>query len=179
MQVQVHAKTRSVHITEDTRTYLEKKLSRLGKHFRHEPAALCAQSFERGQHIIEITVDGDNMTLRSQERHSDLHTAIDSVVDKLEGQLRRFKERRIDSHRQSSIVKAMAEAELSAEAEPFAPRIVRRKTYPMKSMPPEEAARQMELLGHSFFMFLDEETSKVGVIYRRMSGDYGLIEPEI
>ncbi len=169
-----------MRISEDTRQYLEKKIGKLGKHFRQEPEALCTQDFERGLHIVEVTLNGDGILLRSQERNGDLRAAIDGVVEKLETQVKRFKEKRVDSHRKSSAIKTEAEAALAeGVAEAFVPRIVRRKSFPMKAMAPEEAARQMELLGHSFFVFLDEETNRLGVLYKRQGGDYGLIEPEV
>lgn len=180
MMLELHPKTKNTQITDETRRYLEKKLDRLNKHFRHEPDAHVTQGFERGMHIVEVTLHGDGVLLRGQERNGDLRAAIDSVVDKLETQWKRFKGKRVDGHRQHSAIKAEAEAALGeGNGEEFAPRIVRRKQFAMKSMPAEEAARQMELLGHSFFVFLDEATNQVGVLYRRENGDYGLIEPEV
>ncbi len=178
MRLHVHCKNKTILVSEDTRHYLEKKLDRLHKHFRREPEAQFTQDFERGLHIVEVTVNDDGVLLRSQERHNDLRTAIDNVVDKLETQVKRFKGKRVDIHRQPSPIKAEAALESNSETN-FAPRIVRRKTFPMKPILPEEAAQQMELLGHNFFVFLDEQTGLVGVLYKRQSGDYGLIEPEV
>jgi putative sigma-54 modulation protein len=173
MQLQVHPKVKTVQITDDTRQYLEKKLSKLNRHFRREPEAQFTQGFERGLHLVEVTLNGDDILLRSQERNGDLRAAIDGAIHKLETQLKRFKSKRVDGHRQPSPARSGGEGEAE-----FTPRIVRRKNFPMKSMPPEEAARQMELLAHSFFVFLNEETQRVAVLYRRENGDYGLIEPE-
>ncbi len=181
MQLHIHSKSKTTLVTEETRRHLEKKLEKLHKHFRREPEAQYTQNFERGLNIVEITVNGDGILLRSQERHGDLRAAIDNVVEKLETQVKRFKGKRVDGHRQPSPLKAEASASLEAEGgeDGFAPQIVRRKTFPMKAMLPEEAARQMELLGHNFFVFLDEQTNRLGVLYRREGGDYGLIEPEV
>jgi|SRR5579871_2255940 len=180
MQLNAHPKTKAVQITDETRRYAEKKLAKLGKHFRHEPEAHLIQGFERGQHVIEVTLSGDDIQLRSQERNGDLHAALDSVVDKLEAQLKRFKGKRVQSHRKPSALKQKAEAAISLpDTDTFMPRIVRHKTYALKSMSAEEAAHQMELLGHTFFVFLDEDTSRIGVLYKRQGGDYGLIEPKI
>jgi putative sigma-54 modulation protein len=173
MQLQVHPKVKTVQITDDTRQYLEKKLGKLNRHFRREPEAQFTQGFERGLHLVEVTLNGDDIVLRSQQRNGDLRAAIDSAVHKLETQLTRFKSKRVDGHRHPSPLRAEEEGE-----EDFQPRIVRRKNFPMKSLSPEEAARQMELLSHNFFVFLNEETHRVAVLYRRESGDYGLIEPD-
>lgn len=173
MQLQVHPRIKSVQISEDTRQYLEKKLGKLTRHFHREPEAQFTQGFERGQHLVEVTLNGDDILLRSQERNGDLRAAIDSAVHKLETQLVRYKSKRVDGHRQPSPLRTEIES-----VEEFQPRIARRKNFPMKSMSPEEAARQMELLSHTFFVFLNDETQRVAVLYRRESGDYGLIEPE-
>lgn len=173
----LHPKSKQIQISDETRQYLEKKLSKLYKHFHREPDVQFAQGFERGQHIVEVTLNGDGVLLRSQMRNSALRAAIDGVVEKLESQWKRFKEKRVTTHRQASAIKTEAEAALEGDGL-AALNIVRRKTFPMQSMPPEEAARQMELLGHSFFVFRNEETNRVGVLYRRQDGDYGLIEPE-
>ena len=179
MKLHVHPKSRAVQVSDDTRQYVEKKLGKLNKHFRQEPEVQFTQGFERGQHIVEVTVRGDGGLLRGQVRHSDLRAAVDSVIDKLETQLKRFKGKRVDGHRQESAIKAEAEAAVTSEsAEDFAPLIVRRKSFTVQSMPPEEAARQMEMLGHNFFVFINEETQRLGVLYRRESGDYGLIDPK-
>ncbi|HZT43121.1 MAG TPA: ribosome-associated translation inhibitor RaiA [Chthonomonadaceae bacterium] len=180
MRLNAHPKTKTVQITDETRRYAEKKLAKLGKHFRHEPEAQLIQGFERGQHVVEVTLSGDDIQLRSQERHGDLHAAVDGVVDKLETQLKRFKGKRVQAHRRPSAIKQEAEAAITeVDIDAFAPRIVRRKAFALRSMSAEEAAHQMELLGHSFFVFLDEDTNRIGVLYKRHGGDYGLIEPKI
>ena len=180
MQLHAHPKTKSVQITEDTRRYAEKKLAKLGKHFRHDPEAQFIQGFERGLYVVEVTLSGDDIQLRSQERHSDLHAAIDGVVDKLEAQLKRFKGKRVQAHRRPSAIKQDAEAAITEpDTDTFSPRIARHKAYTLKAMSAEEAAHQMELLGHTFFVFLDEDTHRIGVLYKRHGGDYGLIEPKI
>src|SRR5437868_179157 len=134
MQLQVHPKNKSVPINDDVRRYLEKRLSRLNKLFRREPEAQVTQNFERGQHIVEITLDVDGALLRSQERHSDLPTAIDKVVDKLETQWKRFKEKRIDGHRQPSAIKTDAEVAAENAENGFAPVIVKRKKFAMETL---------------------------------------------
>ena len=179
MQLTVHPRNKTITLHENTEKYMVKKLSKLNKLFRQEPEVTVTQDFERGFHIVEITLHGDGVMLRSQERSHDLLATIDKVVDKLEIQWKRFKEKRQAGHRHPSGIKAEAEAANEPEEEPFFPRIVRRKEFPMKSMTPEDAAHQMELLGHSFFVFLDEESSRVAVLYRREGGDYGLIEPKV
>lgn len=178
MMLTAHPKTKSVQIADETKQYLDKKLSKFARYFRQEPEVQFVQDFQRGLHIAEITLHGDDVVLRAQEKHNDLRTAIDHAVNKLENQLTRFKSKRIDAHRQVSAVKAEAEAAMEADL-PFDPQIARRKSFPVLSMSPADAAQRMELLGHSFFLFKNDETGKASVLYRRDSGDYGLIEPTL
>lgn len=178
MMLSAHPKSKSVHVTDDTKDYLEKKLGKFTRYFRQEPEAQFVQGFERGYHIAEITLHGEGLILRSQEKHTDLRTAIDHAVAKLETQLVKYKSKRIDAHRQTSAIKAEAEAYLDSMPD-FIPLIARRKSFTVQSMSPEDAAQRMELLGHSFFLFKNDETGKASVLYRRESGDYGLIEPTL
>lgn len=179
MVLTAHPKSKTIQISEDTRNYLAKKLEKFHKHFRNEPEVQFTQGFERGLHIVEVTLHGDDIQFRSQERNGDLHAAIDRVIDKLDTQLKRFKGKRMDNHRQKSAIKVEAEAALEApDPDAFRPHIARRKLYKMERMSPQEAARQMELLDHNFYMFLNNETNHLAVLYRRDGGDYGLIEPE-
>lgn len=180
MVLTAHPKSKTIHISDNTRNYLEKKLDKFHRHFRNEPEAQFAQGFERGLHIVEVTLQGDGIQFRSQERNGDLHAAIDRVIDKLDSQLKRFKGKRINHHRQKSAIKVEAEAAL-AEPDPddFRPHIARRKLFKMERMSPQEAARHMERLDHNFYMFMNDETNRLAVLYRRENGDYGLIEPEV
>lgn len=173
-------------ISEVVRQHAEKKLRKLERYFRNLQSVEIEQTTERGQHVIELNVEGDGVFLRSEERCNDLYAAVDNAVDKLERQVKRFKTRIRRVHQRPGPVKeAVAELTTGLEGEeteeedtPYAPLITRRKRFPMKPMSGEEAARQMELLGHDFFLFQNEETGQYNVLYRRRDGDYGLIEPE-
>ena len=131
-----------------------------------------------------LSVEGDGVFLRSEDRANDMYAAVDSVVNKMERQIKRFKSKlRHDHDRFSPSKGAVADMVSAADQEaapegPYAPTISRRKRFPMKPMSAEEAARQMELVDHDFFLFHNEETGEVNVLYRRRDGDYGLIEPE-
>src|SRR5688572_27912364 len=106
MLLTAHPKNKSVHITDDTRTYLEKKLQKLQKLFRHEPEAQLTLGFESGQPIVEVTVHSAHIPIISQYLNIDLHAAIDRMIDRLDSHLKRFKTNRIDNHRQHSALKA-------------------------------------------------------------------------
>lgn len=165
--------------------YAEKRVQRLQRYFRDVQSVQIEQGLERGQHIVELSIAGDSILLRSQERSGDLNAAVDGVVAKLERQVQRFKTRVRRSRQRPGPVKAIGVAKAAAEGSdtiadetPAGIHITRRKRFLMKPMPAEEAARQMELVDHDFFLFVNEETGEVNVLYRRRDGDYGLIEPE-
>jgi putative sigma-54 modulation protein len=109
---------------------------------------------------------------------ADERTALDLAIDKYEGRLRRLKERLVDRHRRSGEKRLNGESTGVEETTDHALQIDRVKRYVVKPMTPEEAALQMELLGHSFYLFLDANTEQYGVLYRRRGGSLGLIEPQ-
>ena len=176
------------NVPDAVRLYAEKKVLKLERYFRSIDSVEIEESTERGQHIIELNVEGDGIYLRSEERCTDLYAAIDTVVDKMEKQVKRFKNRQRKGHQRPGAVKEATAVRVSDheigvvesdEDEVEAPKIYRRKRFPMKPMSAEEAANQMEMLDHNFFLFLNEDTNSVNVLYQRRNGDYGLIEPEI
>ncbi|MGQ9525109.1 MAG: ribosome hibernation-promoting factor, HPF/YfiA family [Armatimonadota bacterium] len=171
----VIVKGKNLEITPALKAYAEKKLQRLEKYFGSIQTLEVTQSIQRNWHIVEVLLEGDGVLMRAEERGTDMYEAIDLVAKKLEEQVRRFKERLVDkgraAHDDTATVEGIEEAE--------EPRIVRVKRFALKPMSPEEACQQMELLNHSFFVFLNMETDQVNVIYKRKDGNYGLIEAVI
>lgn len=170
------------------REYIEKKISKLERHFKNFRTATVVQEEIRGRHTVEITLNGDGLTLRAEESTGDLRASVDRVVDKLETQLARFKGRRFRSlakrerenmlHEEeiTLMLEAVGEeapAEPGEEVPPF--RIARIKRFTLKPSTLEEAAMEMEMLQHDFHVFLDMETQNVQVLYRRKDGTYGLL----
>lgn len=174
------------------RQYAEKKIQKLERYFHNSPTAVLEESFERGMHIVEVSIDGDGIRLRSEERCNDLNAAVDTAIERMEKQVQRFKNRVKKGHHRPGPVKQTVADQVSDSltgvvddspdedsGENVELNITRRKSFPMKPMSPEEAARQMELLDHNFFLFQNEDTNGVNVLYRRRDGNYGLIEPEL
>ena len=127
---------------------------------------------------VEITSRTRGHTVRVEGHAGDGRTALDRAVDKFERQLRKLKERLVQRSRQVQN-KHLNEALSYTEEEGDQGRqIVRNKRFAMRPMTPEEAALEMEMLGHDFFFFLDAETGKHSVLYHRKDGSLGLIEPE-
>ena len=170
---------RNLEITDAIRDYVEKKLARLDRYQDGELMAKVVLSLAGSPHVekkarAEIQVDLPGGLVRVEEEDADLYAAIDRAVDRL-------RERRYVGKRHSYQGPPPPEVRdleaLRKPEEEEGPRIVRVKRFEMKPMDPEEAAFQMEALGHSFFVFRNAKTDEINVIYRRKDGNYGLIEP--
>lgn len=147
-------------------------------------------SHQKGIHTIEITCALNGNILRSEVRDHDELTAFDQALDKLERQLVRYKDKMVD-RRKRARGRQEAQEQMAQDAAAFAQQeeaqeetefeefnIVRTKSHALKPMTPQEAVLQMEMVGHDFYVFLDGDALRVGVVYKRRDGDYGLIEPE-
>jgi putative sigma-54 modulation protein len=126
--------------------------------------------------VVQVTLRSNGTLLRGEERSSDFNAAIDTVTEKLERQIERYKGKhyrgRGQAERQVLPVEPMDEEDLG-------PRVVRIKRFPTPPMTEDEAIEQMELLGHTFFLFQNRERGTLNVLYRRNDGTYGVIEPEL
>jgi putative sigma-54 modulation protein len=180
MKLQIIAKN-NVEVSETLKAYVEKKVGKLGRYLpiigkgkveiSHEGAKLPEQRF-----TVQVTIESRGVLIRAQEKSKDIRTAIDKVVDVLSKRIERYKGKLYDKGRGVSFARQGAAIE---EEEVEAPkRVVKSKHFLVKPMPVDEAIRQMELLGHDFFLFIDADTERLNLLYRREDGDYGLIEPE-
>ena len=164
-----------IKVTAAIREYVETKLSRLDKYFKDADVDANVLIRIRGnQQIIEVTIPYDKYTLRSEDRQDDLYAAIDLVIDKLEGQIRKSKTKLKKQIKKSDDFFNF-DYELTKE-EKEESKIVKRKTLEMKPMDEEEAILELELLGHDFFIYKDAHTNEVNVLYKRKDGNYGVIE---
>src|SRR4051794_11068904 len=196
MKLQVTGK--NLDVTQPIVDYAERKLTKLAKHLSDSSRVELELAVERNpaisqSQVAEATIWTKGPVLRARESSTDMYASIDLVADKLERQVKRYRERRKRGrphHSKAPEPPALAvpedisvpdeadEGELPPlEDEPNDPGIVKTKRFNMKPMHPEEAALQLELVGHDFFVFLSSETEDVAVIYRRRDGQYGLIEP--
>ncbi|AEG16820.1 sigma 54 modulation protein/ribosomal protein S30EA [Desulfofundulus kuznetsovii DSM 6115] len=172
MKVQVRG--RNVEVTNALKEYVEKRLGKLVKYLDLIEEAQVTLTVEKDSHRVEVTIPINGIILRGEESTGDMYASIDLVVEKLEKQIERYKGRLYRRlGRQNTEVKAG-----DNKKEEDGPRIVRTKRFAMKPMSVDEAVMQMNLLGHSFFVFSNADTEKVNVVYRRKDGNYGLIEPE-
>ena len=166
-------------VTDAINSYVEGKLGKLDKYFRNDEIRANVLLKVRGanRQIIEVTIPTEKFILRCEEENNDLYAAIDLCVDKLERQIRKNKtklKRHVTKEKNKDI---NFEFELE-ENEDIDEAIVKRKKIDTKPMDEEEAILEMELLGHDFFVFKNTNTESVCVVYKRKSGDYGIIETE-
>ena len=182
MSAEIEIRTKNLGLTDRLREYTNKKVSKLTRYIRgiqstrvdlkHEPSARNAQD----RYAAQITVRGKRFILRSEERADDIVVALNAALDNMQRRLRRYKGRHYRDRGDDAFVADDLPVE---EDDTDAPVIVRRKRFALTPMDENEAIEQMELLGHSFFVFFNADTNAVNVLYRRRDGTYGLIEPEL
>ena len=169
---------KNIEITEAIEEKVGEKLSKLDKYFivsENVEAKVLVRTYPYGQKI-EVTIPTEYVLLRAEVVDQDLYNAIDLVIDKLEGQIRKYKTRLNRKSKDNKLAFNLASIEpLEDEEEDV---LVKTKTITPKPMYMEEAIMQMELIGHSFFVYRDTETDAISIVYRRNDGDYGLIETE-
>ncbi len=190
--MQVAVKGRNMSVTEALERYATEKIERLAKFFDDENSVSRVEVeliYERNPSIPEpevadATLFINGTVLKAREASADMYASIDRMSDKLERQVRRYRGRQIDRWHGQKTRQAVAESApeppatiVEDEGEEFEARIVRTKQFQMKPMSVEEAALQMELLDHAFFVFKNADTSQINVVYRRRDGNFGLIEP--
>ena len=165
-----------VTVTKSIKDYISEKLSRLDKYFENPKGIECKVliKVKNQEQSIEVTVPTSRFTLRAEERHQDLYAATDLVIDKLEGQIRKNKDRLDKKYRGLPKFEMSFDFE-ALEEELSDSKIVKRKDIDMKPMDEEEAILEMELLGHSFFVYKDMHSNELCVLYKRKDGNYGII----
>ena len=157
--------SKDMAVSDSLKSRVEKKLSKLERYFREEPEATIRFKVQKGaRNIVEITVNAAGVILRAEESSNDMYLSIDHAVDKLE--------KRIRTDELEPVIETPAFEEQSYD-------IVRTKKFAVKPMSVEDAITQMELLGHDFFLFQNEESETMNVLYRRHDGSYGLLQPDI
>lgn len=167
---------KNIDITPGLKDAVESKLGKLERYFSPDTEVQVTLSVEKGRQNIEVTIPVKGTIIRAEQDSNDMYVSIDLVEEIIERQIKKYKTKIIDK-KQSAL--SFSDAFLQEESDPEETiNIVKTKRFAMKPMDPEEACLQMELLGHNFFMFLNAETDKINVVYKRKAHSYGLIEPE-
>ena len=161
-------------LRDSLRELTEKKLSKFDRYFGEDTTAYVTFRTRREQKIVEITITYGGTLFRSEEEDEEFRNALDRAVETLEGQIRKNKTRLERRIREGAFLRTAEEVPIPEEE----PELIRRKTFSIKPMTPEEAILQMNLLEHTFFVFTDAESEKTAVVYRRRDGGYGMILPE-
>ena len=176
--MKITLREKNIEMPEAIEEKVGEKLSKLDKYFivsENVEAKVLVRTYPYGQKI-EVTIPTEYVLLRAEVVDQDLYNAIDLVIDKLEGQIRKYKTRLNRKSKANKLVFNLASIEpLEDEEEDV---LVKTKTITPKPMDMEEAIMQMELIGHSFFVYRDTETDAISIVYRRNDGNYGLIETE-
>jgi putative sigma-54 modulation protein len=179
--MQVIIQGRNVEVTDRLREYVESKVEKLDRYLptiteaRMELSTEQTRSAEDRQ-VAQLTLHIKGVLLRSEERSSDMFTSVDNVMDKIRRQIDRYKDKRRARYRGFS---AEVAAPVLEEEDLEQRSIVRTKRFRVTPMDPEEAIEQMELLGHSFFVFYNVDEGQINVVYARRDGNYGLLQPEL
>lgn len=167
---------RNIEVTSGLREAVEDKLGKLDRFFAPATEATVRLSVQKEIQKIEVTIPVKGHIIRAEESSTDMYVSIDLVEEILERQLKKYKNKLIDKKQNvPSFSEAFIEEENAYEDHI---EIVKSKKFAVKPMDSEEACVQMELLGHSFYVFLNADTDEVNVVYKRKGGSYGLIEPE-
>lgn len=161
---------------------IHKKISKFDKYFKKEPTAKVLLSIlGTNKFVMELTLIADNMRVRSEVTSNNMFDNIDVILPKIERQIAKYRtkfENRLKKEAfEKSIYKSNENLFTDAESTKFG-KLVRRKNFEIEKSSVESAIEEMELLEHNFFVFLNSETEKVCVVYKRNDGDYGLLAPE-
>jgi len=182
---------KNMQVTDRLRDYVESKVGRLDRYLSTITEARVDLATEKtkssgDRHVAQLTVRTKGVLLRSEERSGDIFTSVDMVMEKMKRQIDRYKSKQRDRFRGATpeeplelVEEEEEEEEEAGEAGAFQGTLVRTKRFRVAPMSADEAIEQMELLGHSFFVFYNADAGLINVVYRRRDGNYGLIEPEV
>jgi putative sigma-54 modulation protein len=167
--------SKNFNASDHLRDTIESKFNKLAKYFSNDIVANVTLSMEKGRQKIEATINANGTIFRSEDTTNDIYSGIDKVVDKLSGQMSKYKSKLIKKHKDNKTIIFEDVPDFPEESEEEL-KIVKRKTFDLMPMSSEEAILQMELLQHSFFVFMNMDTGGIGVVYKRNVGNYGLLE---
>lgn len=187
--MQVSIVGRHVELTDELQDYAAKRLEKLKKYFPNGPVDVHVVFYtQKYMQFAEATIMGNGFTVHAEESSETLYSSIDLLVDKLDEQLRRHKERVVKRHQKQKEAQLTREQFLNLNYSVFygeeleqaegIPQVIHTKRLAIKPMSVDEALLQMDLVGQDFLVFRNGESQKINVLYRRKDGNYGLIEPE-
>ncbi len=172
--MKIHVTGRHLRLTKAIQSYVDQKVSKAQKYFDNIVWAQVLLSVEKRSHHCEIVLHASKQTFRALAKSSTLYAAIDLASDKIDTQLRRYKDRVKGRNKKG---RPSASQAMSEDMDPAPVRFSVVKDVPLIPMTAEEAAQQMEDLGYTFWMFQDLQSKQVNVIFRRLDESFGLLQP--
>lgn len=170
---------KNIELTDALEDTMVKQMGKLDKYFLPSAEAQITFSVEKLRHIIEITIPFNGRILRAEVEGKDMYAIMDDAVAIIEKQLNKYKNKIQDKSRSTSHAVFAEEFMQPTKVEEPSLKIKKTKRFAIKPMSAEEAVLQMELVGHNFYVYLDENLEDVNVVYKRKNGSYGLIEPTL
>lgn len=169
---------RQMDVPDDLKELFAKKLKKFDKFFSDDAVAYITLSRKRNMEVLELTISSGGTLFRSEKAAETFNNALDETIEAIDRQIRKNKTRLEKRLRDGAFTKESADAVLPViEEEPEFN--IRVKSFPIKPMTPEEAILQMNLSGHSFYMFRNSESGDINVVYQKNDGNYGMIVPEV
>ncbi len=165
---------RNIEITEGLKSAVVDKIGKLERYFTEETEAQITLSVEKDRQKIEVTIPVKGSTIRAEQTSTDMYVSIDLVEETIERQLKKYKTKLTTKWQTGSFTKTYIDEDYDDSNEI---KIVKTKRFGIKPMNAEEACLQMELLGHNFYVFCNDQSDEVNVVYKRKDGAFGLIEP--
>ena len=172
----INIRGKHIELTDALKEYVMKRVGKLAKYSDEFVDVQVTLLVERDRHRVEVTAPLHGMILRGEEETEDMYSSIDMVVEKLERQIDKYRTR-INKRMRSKVLKDHEPKQPALNDEPRE-EVVRNKKFPAKPMSVEEAIMQMNLIGHTFFVFTNSESQEMNVVYLRNNGDYGLLQPQ-
>ena len=169
---------RHIESSDALRNYALEKTERLAKYLIEPAEVHWVLTVEKIRHIADATIMANGVVVKAQEATEDLYSAIDLTLDKLEKQVRKYKEK-LKDHKPHGAVPQPGETAAATPSPEERPRIVERENIFVKPMSLEEATMQFELIDSDFLVFTNSETQRINVLYRRKDGNYGLIDAKV
>ncbi|MBN1622323.1 MAG: ribosome-associated translation inhibitor RaiA [Endomicrobiales bacterium] len=174
--MQINITARHVKLNKPLADYIKKKVNKCQKYFNNVIWAQVILSVEKYRHMAEIIIHVSRMTFRAKEEAGDFYSAIDLTLDKIEKQLRKQKEKYKKSHKTRQISLAEMSVLEPKSKKTFVKEV---KKINVKSLSVREAINEMEAIGDQFYLFLNEESSRLNLVYLKDSNSYGLVETDI
>ena len=167
---------KNIDVTEGLKSAIYDKIGKLERYFTPDTEVHVTMSVERDRQKIEVTIPMKGTMVRAEQISNDMYVSLDLVEEIIERQLRKYKNKLIEQKQAAANFNQEFMDDDYEEDDNI--QIIRTKKFAIKPMDPEEACVQMELLGHSFFVYRNAETDEVNVVYKRKGNTFGLIEPE-